>query len=227
MEGLHRLFNSEHIDRLLANGVPGVVMLVIFAVIGVIMLRLAMGIIIFIVQRTLFKYGRVFATPKLKTAGPSSAEEFYAEAMKKKEAGDMAQAIEHLTRASNLGHGLAGFQLASIYYDGGQGTRKNPVLAVEYFRKSAMKGIAPAMDALAQIYQYGEGVVLDPIKAYIWCVVAKAAGISNATERQLRYETLLLRDYTPSHLNSWRGEAARLFEQIMVNSKREITNSDS
>lgn len=210
---------NNRADIMLQSGLPGILLLLVIALIAVAVLRAIIHVLIILVQKFAGLFGRK-RTPQNNDfrddAGDGSAEKLFEQGLARERRGDVDGAIAsyEAAAAKNGGHPLASFNLANLYFNGDGDGRRNPVAAVKHFRKAAMRGIAPAMDALAQAYQYGEGVVADPAKAYIWCLVAKAAGVKSAGERQLRYETMLLKDHTSSHLRSWRSEAAVLFDKI-------------
>lgn len=209
---------NDQATILVESGWSGILLLVLIALLTVIILRFAIHLLVVVIRLVTGRWkgkGPKEAT-SLESEHGDPAEKFFQQGLGRERRGDIAGAIasyESATATPN-GHAMASYHLANLYFDGDGGMRRNPVLAIKHFRKAAMKGIAPAMDALAQAYQYGEGVVADPAKAYIWCLVAKAAGVKTAGERQLRYEAMLLKDYTNAQLRTWRGEAAALFDKI-------------
>ena len=217
MEYILNYINSK-VAIMLESGILGILLLLVIALAAIFALRVIIHVLIIIIKKIaglLFRRKPV-ATEVRDDIGDGSAEKLFAQGLARERRGDITGAISSYEAATTKpgGHPMASFNLANLYFNGEGNGRRNPVAAVKHFRKAAMSGIAPAMDALAQAYQYGEGVVADPAKAYIWCLVAKAAGVKSAGERQLRYETMLLKDHNNSQLRSWRGEAAALFDKI-------------
>ncbi len=202
---------------LVESGLPGIFLLVLLALLFIIILRLIVHVVVLTARWVVALFrGPVKAKETTDNSDDEAGKNLFEQGLARERRGDIDGAIRSYEAATAVvgGHPLASFHLANLYFSGEGNARRNPVAAVRHFRKAAMHGITPAMDALSQAYQYGEGVVADPVKAYIWCLVAKAAGVKSAGERQLRYESMLLKDYTAAHLRAWQGEAAILFDKI-------------
>ncbi|MGI9462109.1 MAG: tetratricopeptide repeat protein [Alphaproteobacteria bacterium] len=207
---------NERASIMIESGLPGILLLAVIVLVSVVILRFAIAILVSLLRLIfrLFGYGK---KPEIdETIDADTAEKLFDQGVLREKRGDVDGAIAsyEAATAKSGGHAMASYHVANLYFHGNGDGRRNPVMAIKHFRKAAMKGITPAMDALAQAYQYGEGVVADPAKAYIWCLVAKAAGVKSAGERQLRYEAMLLKDYTSAHLRAWRADAATLFNKI-------------
>lgn len=91
---------------------------------------------------------------------------------------DKAKAIELLRKAADQGNKEAMFELARLYDGLGQfyyptgWTYKDPVVAADWYMKSAKKGYQPAYKFLADMYAEGEGVPQNWRNAYFWGCLA-------------------------------------------------------
>jgi hypothetical protein len=65
--------------------------------------------------------------------------------------------------------------LGNLYEDG-LGTRKNPQLAVQWYRACADLGVVACQVELYRVYWVGIGVQRDPIEAYKWVLIAGRPG---------------------------------------------------
>lgn len=91
---------------------------------------------------------------------------------------DKAKAIELLRKAADQENKQAMFELARLYDGLGQfyyptgWTDKDPVVAADWYMKSAEKGYQPAYKFLADMYAKGEGVPQNWRNAYFWGCLA-------------------------------------------------------
>jgi TPR repeat protein len=76
-----------------------------------------------------------------------------------------AEAVVLYRKSADRGEPAGEYGLGRAYADGA-GVRKDPVAAVELYRKAEQKNYAPAVSALARAYRSGTlGLPLDPDKA--------------------------------------------------------------
>ena len=61
---------------------------------------------------------------------------------------------------------------------------QNDTEAVSWYRKAAAQGNAAAQFNLGMMYQNGEGVLKDPVLAYMWFSLSAARGKSNAVTQR-------------------------------------------
>lgn len=91
---------------------------------------------------------------------------------------DKPKAIKLLRKAADQENKEAMFELARLYDGLGQfyyptgWTDKNPVVAADWYMKSAKKGYQPAYKFLADMYAEGEGVPQNWRNAYFWGCLA-------------------------------------------------------
>ena len=83
-------------------------------------------------------------------------------------------------RACKNRDAMAESKMGEIYYHGLLGRSKNPVLARDYFRSAAEKGIPAAQYNLAGMYERGEAVAASPADAHIWYNLAASHGYEDA-----------------------------------------------
>lgn len=92
--------------------------------------------------------------------------------------GDKA-ALALLTTLARKGHSSAQFNLGSMY-DFGDGVLKDPVQAIEWYRKAAEQGDADAQFSLGRMFRYGRGIPKDSVQAVGWYRKAAEQGNANA-----------------------------------------------
>jgi TPR repeat protein/predicted Ser/Thr protein kinase len=95
---------------------------------------------------------------------------------------DLAQAKRWLSQAANAGHALAAYRLGVLAYD--------PANAAEWHHKAAVRGYAPAMLALGDLYLEGRGVTAQDDQALEWYRRASSAGSLAANGRLGRLHEL-------------------------------------
>jgi uncharacterized protein len=75
-------------------------------------------------------------------------------------------------------------------YQNGLGVTQDDTEAVKWFRKSADQGYFPAQYNMGGMSVLGRGIKQDPVQAYMWFSLAKAAGnMSSAKEAGNKYST--------------------------------------
>ena len=62
-----------------------------------------------------------------------------------------------------------------MLYANGQGVPQDHPQAMQWFRKAAEQGLAPAQFNLGRMYEKGQGVPQDFVRAHMWYSVAAAA----------------------------------------------------
>jgi localization factor PodJL len=70
-------------------------------------------------------------------------------------------------------------QYGYMFYNGEGGTQDRPTAAL-WFRKAAERGVVDGQFNLAQLYQTGKGVPLNPSEAYKWMKIAANNGADGA-----------------------------------------------
>lgn len=97
------------------------------------------------------------------------------------QAGDPADLSPSDLRAAALkGDVDAQFELGSDYLYGEDGLERDPVQAMEWFRRAAEQGHAWAQESLGRAYQSGEGVAIDLERAVQWWRLAADQGNTSA-----------------------------------------------
>jgi hypothetical protein len=89
------------------------------------------------------------------------------------------KAVEWYTRAADLGHATAMYNMG-VCYEYGTGVEKSAEKAVEWYTRAAEKGDAQAMSDLGGCYENGYGVRKSAKKAVEW--YARAAELGHATD---------------------------------------------
>jgi TPR repeat protein len=89
---------------------------------------------------------------------------------------DVADAVKWYRKAANRGDAKAEFNLGMMYWWGMGSVPKDYAEAAKWFRKSADQGDATAQTSLGVMYEHGVGVTQDYVQAYMWFILAKAAG---------------------------------------------------
>ena len=73
----------------------------------------------------------------------------------------------------------------------GEGTKKNSVEAVKWYRMAAEQGYAPAQANLAYMYSKGKGLPKDYIQAHVWWNIASIQGMKKAKESLTSIEKIM------------------------------------
>mmetsp|Transcript_5414 Transcript_5414/g.7826 ORF Transcript_5414/g.7826 Transcript_5414/m.7826 type:complete len:403 (+) Transcript_5414:38-1246(+) len=97
---------------------------------------------------------------------------------------DPAKACVWFTRAAEMGHAQACYELAVSLYTG-EGVAENEEMAVEWFEQAAAMGHAAAAYMLGDCLLDGVGVVRDRAEALEWLVAAGEMGHRGARSRVL------------------------------------------
>jgi len=78
---------------------------------------------------------------------------------------DWEAGLRYLELASERGNGIASLALGDSYRNGQWGLSPEAVRARGYYERGMQQKYAPAIERLAELYDAGEGVERDPIKA--------------------------------------------------------------
>ena len=70
-----------------------------------------------------------------------------------------------------------------LYHYYGQGGAQNPVLAAQWFRRAAERGMLDSQYNLAQLYETGLGVTANSAEAYRWYLIAAQTGDQDALKK--------------------------------------------
>ena len=84
-------------------------------------------------------------------------------------------------KAGEQGYDRAQYNLGKTYRDG-DGTDKNLVEAVKWYRKAAEQGYAKAQSSLGVRYARSEGVAKDEVRALMWTILAANQGLKRAVD---------------------------------------------
>ena len=90
-------------------------------------------------------------------------------------AAGFAAGFTETKKMAEAGDASAQFSLG-VMYDNGDGTRKDSVEALKWYRKSAEQGNALAQFTLGNMYENGDGVLKDSVEAHAWYNNASANG---------------------------------------------------
>lgn len=96
------------------------------------------------------------------------------------------RSVPALRQKALAGDSISAFYLADAYFYGKK-TRKNPVLAVYWYRFSAEKGVPEAQYNLACCLESGTGCRKDPAQAFSWYEKASSGGFAPASMRLFHY----------------------------------------
>lgn len=119
---------------------------------------------------------------------------------------DLAAAAKWYREAALQGNVEAQYRLARIVVRGAKGLKQDYPTALRLFQSAADKGHAPAMNALGQMLQNGQGGAADPVKAAEWY---KKAADTKLSDAQNNLGMLYLNG---KGVKRELGEAFRLFE---------------
>ncbi|MBK8160638.1 MAG: sel1 repeat family protein [Rhodospirillaceae bacterium] len=87
--------------------------------------------------------------------------------------GEFTKAVPVFARLAELGHPVAEWLMGNVYYFG-QGVPLDLRTSLSWFEKAAMQGCFAAYAPTAQMYENGDGTLIDPGKAYMWYNIAVA-----------------------------------------------------
>lgn len=118
--------------------------------------------------------------------------------------GDYTTAVPVFARLAKLGHPVAEWLMANIYY-AGQGVPQDYRQSLIWFEKAASQGYMPAYAPTAQLYEQGKGTPIDLGKAYQWYNIAIAA-LPYSVER---YGLIKQRDAVAALMTQAQVEAAQ------------------
>jgi len=118
--------------------------------------------------------------------------------------GDYTKAVPVFARLAKLGHPVAEWLMANIYY-AGQGVPQDYSQSLIWFEKAAAQGYMPAYAPTAQLYEQGKGTPIDLGKAYSWYNIAIAA-LPYSVER---YGLIKQRDAVAAQMTQAQIEAAQ------------------
>jgi TPR repeat protein len=94
---------------------------------------------------------------------------------------DLKAARDYFQKAAEEGYVPAQFNLAKLYYTGGEGVAQDYKLAGAWFAQAAKSGHADSMYSMARMYDAGEGVPADQAKAIVYY---KEAALKSVPEAQ-------------------------------------------
>jgi len=125
-----------------------------------------------------------------------------------------AEAVQQLTAASNLGHGLAAYHLALICREGADGIEANPQLSLEWLLYAAQLDCGLAQLHAADCCRHGIGCAPDLSLAHAWYSVAAVREGNDLTEehrvRARVAKAELEADLSPEELSEARGQFRQL-----------------
>ena len=111
----------------------------------------------------------------------NSADELFRTAQKFEEQRQYKKAFEYFNRAAEKGHASALNQVGVYYeYPKLEGMKQDNEIAAWYYADAIKAGCADANFNLARLYDFGEGVTKNKVKAAYYYRKAAAAGISEA-----------------------------------------------
>ncbi|WP_303978307.1 tetratricopeptide repeat protein [Dongia mobilis] len=87
--------------------------------------------------------------------------------------GEFTKAVPLFAKLADLGHPVAEWLMGNVYYFG-QGVPLDLRTSLSWFEKAAMQGCFAAYAPTAQMYENGDGTLVDPGKAYMWYNIAVA-----------------------------------------------------
>jgi hypothetical protein len=119
-------------------------------------------------------------------------------------AGDFAVSVPVFKKLADIGHPVAQRLMGIVYYFG-QGVPVDYRMSLSYFEKSASQGCFSAFAPTAQLYERGEGALLDPGKAYVWYNIA----VAHLPESKERADMIELREAAAALLTPAQLEAAQ------------------
>lgn len=129
-----------------------------------------------------FSYAELMAYETMEQAFPPSlpAEQRYLLAKASFDAGNTELALQGFNALVEEGSAEAAFNLARLYYDGGQGVAMDRPKAVRYFEQAAQAGHPYAMYILGEFNWYGENMAWNPDWGIAMMRGAAEAGLAEA-----------------------------------------------
>jgi TPR repeat protein len=119
-------------------------------------------------------------------------------------AGDFAVSVPVFKKLADVGHPVAQRLMGIVYYFG-QGVPVDYRMSLGYFEKAANQGCFAAYAPTAQLYERGEGALLDPGKAYVWYNIA----VAHLPESKERLDMIKQREAVAAFLTPAQIEAAQ------------------
>jgi TPR repeat protein len=90
----------------------------------------------------------------------------------------------HWYRKAAEGGSLVGLYELGMFYRSGIGVdKRDTAQAANFISQAAQAGHAEAQFALGEMYLDGEGVIADPVEAYVWLRLADEAGVAGAENK--------------------------------------------
>ena len=128
---------------------------------------------------------------------------------------DIKQARSWFRKAAEEGYVPAQFNLARLYYAGGDGVARDYEQAGAWFAQAAKSGHARSLYAMARMYDLGEGVPANQAKAIVYY---KEAALKLVPEAQNALATYF---YTGEQVPKNLATARQLFNQAAMNGEPE------
>ncbi|QOY96067.1 SEL1-like repeat protein [Massilia sp. UMI-21] len=100
---------------------------------------------------------------------------------------DLKRARDYFETAAQEGYVPAQFNLARLYYTGGEGLARDDRLAAAWFAQAGKSGHADALYAMARIHDLGQGVPADGAKAIVYYKEAAVKGVPEAQSALASY----------------------------------------
>ncbi|MGX9218739.1 tetratricopeptide repeat protein [Massilia varians] len=123
---------------------------------------------------------------------------------------DLKQARGYFQKAAEEGYVPAQFNLARLYYAGGEGVAQDYAQAGAWFAEAGKSGHARSLYAMARMYDLGEGVKADQSKAIVYY---KEAALKLLPEAQSALATYF---YTGEQVPKNLATARQLFNQAAM-----------
>ncbi|GEM_PF-1398766 len=123
---------------------------------------------------------------------------------------DLKQARAYFQKAAEEGYVPAQFNLARLYYAGGEGVAQDYAQAGAWFAEAGKSGHARSLYAMARMYDLGEGVKADQSKAIVYY---KEAALKLVPEAQSALATYF---YTGEQVPKNLATARQLFNQAAM-----------
>lgn len=128
---------------------------------------------------------------------------------------DLKQARDYFQKAAEEGYVPAQFNLASLYYAGGDGLAPDYKLAGAWFAQAGRSGHARSLYAMARMYDLGEGVPVSQEKAIVYY---KEAALKLVPEAQSALASYF---YTGEQVPKNFATARQLFDQAAMRGEAE------
>jgi len=104
------------------------------------------------------------------------------------------QALKWYTKAGELGHIIAQYNLG-ILYKNGMGIEHDDVKSVYWYTKAAEQGHSSAQNNLALCYDSGDGVEIDEARAVEWFTKAAKQGTCDLLVRNVFQYIVMTRSF--------------------------------